>query len=77
MQSFPREYQLPFALLADPGGIIAKKVDSLRNLLLFKVSNRNSFIINPQGINAKIYRSVNHKIHVDEILKDLQLLQSN
>ncbi len=73
---FSSKHQLPFTLLADPGGTVAKKYDSLRNLLVFKIAKRNSFIIDPQGNIAKIYRHVNPKIHVDEILKDLQVLQS-
>jgi peroxiredoxin Q/BCP len=72
---FSENHQLPFILLADPDGHVAKKYGSLRNLVLFKIAKRHSFIINPQGNIAKIYRHVNPKTHVAEILEDLKLLQ--
>ncbi len=74
---FAKNHQLPFTLLADPGGVVAKKYDSLRNLLLFKIAKRHSFIIDPQGKIAKVYRNVNPKTHVAEILDDLQVFQLN
>jgi len=76
-QKFAQNHQLPFTLLADPGGNVAKQYGSLMNLLLFKIAKRHSFIIDPQGKIAKIYRSVNPKTHVAEILKDLEKLQSS
>lgn len=74
--NFAKNHQLPFTLLADPNGRVAKRYGSLRNLLIFKIAKRHSFIIDPQGKIAKVYRSVNPKSHVAEILKDLQNLQS-
>jgi peroxiredoxin Q/BCP len=75
-EQFSKNHQLPFTLLADPNGVVAKRYGSLRNLLIFKIAKRHSFIIDPQGNIAKIYRNVNPKAHVAEILKDLQVLQS-
>lgn len=75
-ENFSENHQLPFTLLADPEGKVAKQYGSLRNLLIFKIAKRHSFIIDPQGKIAKIYRSVNPKSHVAEILKDLQSLQA-
>ena len=72
---FSKNHQLPFILLADPKGKVAQQYGSLRNLLLFKIAKRHSFIIDPQGKIAKIYRNVNPKSHVAEILKDLKVLQ--
>jgi len=76
-EAFSKNHQLPFTLLADPEGKIAEQYGSLRNLLVIKLAKRHSFIINPQGKIAKIYRNVNPKTHVAEILKDLEALQSN
>ena len=73
---FSKHHQLPFTLLADPAGKIAQRYGSLMNLLLFKIAKRHSFIIDPQGKIAKIYRSVSPKTHVAEILSDLKKLQS-
>ena len=72
---FSENHQLPFTLLADPDGVVAKKYDALRNLLVFKIAKRHSFIIDPEGRIAKVYRNVNPKTHVAEILTDLQTLQ--
>jgi peroxiredoxin Q/BCP len=72
---FSKHHQLPFTLLADPDGKVAQRYGSLRNLLIFKMAKRHSFIIDPQGKIAKIYRDVLPKAHVEEILKDLKVLQ--
>ncbi len=76
-KDFAKNHQLPFTLLADPGGKVAEKYGSLRNLIVFKIAKRHSFIINPQGKIVKIYRNVNPKQHVAQILTDLQKLQVN
>lgn len=73
---FAEKYKLPFTLLADPGGKVAKKYDSLLNLLVLKVAKRNSFIVDPEGKIAKVYRKVDPESHVEEVIKDLELLQS-
>ena len=73
---FASKHKLPFTLLADKGGKVAKQYGSLMNLFIMKIAKRHSFIIDPQGKVAKIYRSVNPKQHVAEILKDLKVLQS-
>lgn len=74
-EKFAKNHQLPFTLLADPDGKVAKQYGSLRNLLIFKIAKRHSFIIDPQGRLVKIYRNVNPKAHVAEILEDLNVLQ--
>jgi len=73
---FAKKHHLPFTLLADQGGKVAKEYDALLNLYVFKIARRHSFIIDPAGRIAKIYRKVDPKKHVAEILKDLQALQS-
>jgi len=72
---FSENHKLPFTLLADPKGRVAKQYGSLLNMIVFKIAKRHSFIIDPQGKIAKIYRNVNPKSHVAEVLKDLDLLQ--
>jgi len=72
---FAKKHQLPFTLLSDQGGKVAKQYGSLLNMFIFKVAKRHSFIIDPQGKIAKIYRQVNPKQHVAEVIKDLKVLQ--
>ncbi len=70
---FAEKYNLPFSLLADETREVSKLYDSLSSF--FKVSNRNTFIIDPEGNIAKIYLSVNPKTHSEMVLSDLSSLQ--
>jgi len=70
---FAEKYNLPFSLLADETGEVSELYDSLSSF--FKVANRNTFIIDPEGNIAKIYLSVNPKTHSEMVLNDLNSLQ--
>ena len=72
---FSEKNKLPFSLLSDGTGEVAKLYDSLRNLLVYKTAKRNTFIINPKGLIAKIYLSVDPKTHSEMVLNDLGNLQ--
>ncbi|HHS99492.1 MAG TPA: peroxiredoxin [Thiomicrospira sp.] len=72
---FAKKYGLPFDLLADKKAQVTKSYGALLDLKLIKFAKRHSFIIDPQGNIAKIYRSINPKKHVTEVMKDLQALQ--
>jgi peroxiredoxin Q/BCP len=72
--AFARKYDLPFSLLADDKGEVARAYDSLYNLGFVKFAKRNSFLINPQGEIAQAYWGVDPQRHVEEILKDLRRL---
>ncbi len=76
-QKFAEKHKLPFTLLSDPEGKVAKQYGSLLNMYIFKVAKRHSFIIDPQGRLAKIYRQVDPKQHVAQIIKDLKSLQEH
>ena len=72
---FSEKNKLPFSLLSDGTGEVEKLYDSLRNLLVYKTAKRNTFIINPKGLIAKIYLSVDPKTHSEMVLNDLGNLQ--
>ena len=72
---FSDKNKLPFSLLSDETGEVAKLYDSLRNLLVYKTAKRNTFIIDPRGLVAKIYQSVDPKTHSEMVLNDLGNLQ--
>ncbi|BCG64458.1 MAG: peroxiredoxin Q/BCP [Methyloprofundus sp.] len=74
---FIEKQSLPFTLLADTTGEVSKAYDALFKLGPLKVSKRHSFIIDPTGKIAKIYRSVSPGLHSQELLVDLQQLQKN
>ena len=74
---FAEKYSLPFPLLADTGGDVAKSYGALWALGPVKFAKRHSFIIDPQGNIAKVYRSVKPEQHSDEIIRDLRTLQGS
>ncbi len=74
-KNFQTKHNLPFPLLSDTDGLISKKYFALFNLLFINFSKRRSFIVDPQGVVKRIYKTVNPAIHSTEIISDLQLLQ--
>ena len=73
---FSEKNNLPFSLLSDSEGLVAKRYNSLNNFLGYKSAKRNTFIINPEGEIAKIYLSVDPKTHSEMVLNDLSSLQN-
>ncbi len=72
---FVEKYDLPFTLLADEEkkvvkqyGVFGKKTFMGREYL---GTNRMSFLINPKGEIAKIYKTVKPDQHAEEVLQDL------
>lgn len=74
--AFAEKYQLPFPLLADTNGEVAKKYHALTSLGPVKFAKRHTFIVDPQGNLQKIYRKVNAAQHSQQIIHDLKLLQA-
>lgn len=74
---FAAEHELPFDLLSDTEGLVVERYGALRNLLVAKFAKRHSFIIDPQGNIARIYRNVHPEEHVYEVLADLSELQKS
>lgn len=72
---FATRHHLPFPLLSDNDGEVARNYGSLLNLLVFKVAKRHSFIIDPEGRIAKIYRDVDPVTHVSDIVEELGRLR--
>ncbi len=73
-QAFAEKYHLPFPLLSDANGEVARNFGSLLQLGPIKFAKRHSFIIDPEGRIAHIYRDVDPKIHSDEVIAQLQAL---
>ncbi len=74
-QKFKEKHQLPFILLSDSQGKVAKEYGALFKFMFIKFSKRHSFIIDPQGLIRKEYRSVNPYTHSIQIIDDLKALQ--
>ena len=69
--SFVEKYNLPFTLLADP----EKKVLDAYGANGEVFAKRSTFIINPDGMIAKIYDKVSPDVHATEMISDLEQLQ--
>lgn len=74
---FATKYHLPFPLLADKDGAVAKTYGALNNLVIVKIAKRYTFLIDPQGKIAKVYQSVDTSRHSQEIIDDLQKLKKS
>ena len=71
-KEFSEKYSLPFPLLADTNGEVAKKYDSFGSFVGFKYASRHTFIINPAGKIHKIYKKVSPSKHAQEIIEELK-----
>jgi peroxiredoxin Q/BCP len=75
--AFASKYHLPFPLLADSDGKIANAYGSYFSFGPLKFARRHTFIIDPSGKIARIYRKVKPGEHSDQVMQDLVDLQKN
>ena len=71
-KEFSEKYSLPFPILADVNGEVAKKYDSYGSFVGFKYASRHTFIINPSGKIHKVYKKVNPSKHASEVIEELK-----
>ena len=71
---FAKKYSLPFPLLTDTDGLVAKKYGALTNLGVTKIAKRYTFLIDPNGVLKKSYLSVDTSKHSQQIIDDLVAL---
>jgi thioredoxin-dependent peroxiredoxin len=69
---FASKYQLPFFLLADQSGETARAYGALMDFGLFRIARRYTFLIDPAGHVAAIYRTVDANRHSKQVIDDLQ-----
>lgn len=74
---FAEKHGLPFPLLSDANATLAEAYDCLKSLGPVKFARRHTFIIDPQGKLAKIYRKVKPDSHSAEVISDLKKLQAD
>jgi peroxiredoxin Q/BCP len=72
-KEFCAEQKLPFPLLADPEGKIAKLFGVFNEER--KLSKRVTFLIDPKGIVRAIDEKVNVRTHGQDLIKRLKELQ--
>lgn len=78
-EKFKAAQQFPFELVSDPEEILCQFFDVMHLKSMYgkqvRGVERSTFLIDPNGIVRHIWRKVNVKGHVDEILKELVLFQ--
>ena len=73
---FAEKYGLPFPLLSDAAGETAEKYGCLTEWRGMTIAARHTFIIDPGGNIAKIYRKVDPDTHSTQVIADLTSLQA-
>lgn len=73
-KEFAEKYHLPFPLLSDSDGTVAGAYGSLTRFGPFRFAKRHTFIIDPEGQVARIYRKVDPKVHSQQIIDDLEAI---
>jgi peroxiredoxin Q/BCP len=72
---FAQKFHLPFPLLADTDGAVAHDYGALWSIGPLRIAKRYTFVIDPEGRIAKIYRNVKPATHSRELQQDLKELQ--
>jgi thioredoxin-dependent peroxiredoxin len=75
-KSFCTKEGLNFKLLADSDHKVVQKYGSILEYNGVTFAARNTFLIDPSGVIRKVYLQVNPRGHSEEVLTDLQQLQS-
>jgi peroxiredoxin Q/BCP len=75
-KSFCTKEGLNFKLLADPDHSVVEKYGSVMQYNGMTLAARNTFLIDPSGVIRKVYLKVSPQGHSEEVLADLQQLQS-
>jgi peroxiredoxin Q/BCP len=75
-KSFCSKEGLNFKLLADSNHTVVEKYGSIMEYNGMTLAARNTFLIDPAGVIRKVYLKVSPQGHSEEVLADLQQLQS-
>jgi peroxiredoxin Q/BCP len=73
-QEFRKKYSLPFDLIVDKDGAIAKSF-GVGSMPLLGLLERKSVLVGPDGKLVKFYREVDPDKHAHEVLADLDKLK--
>lgn len=73
-RAFAEKHGLPFTLLADEDGSVAREYGVLKNFGVVKLASRQTFLISPDGTVARHYEKVDVDAHSAEVLGDIEVL---
>jgi peroxiredoxin Q/BCP len=74
-RAFAEKHKLPFTLLVDKDGAVARRYGALRDLAVVRFAKRYTFLIDPDGRVAKAYLNVEPDRHLEQIVADLKMLR--
>ncbi len=74
-ERFARKHVLPFPILSDRGGWVALAYGVRGGLGPLKYAKRVTFLIDPEGRIARVYRNVKPRTHAAQLLAGLRALQ--
>jgi peroxiredoxin Q/BCP len=75
-RAFASRLGLNFPLLADTDGKVSRRHGALNDFAILKFAKRHTFLIDPDGRIAKVYRDVDPALHPGEIIADLKRLSA-
>jgi peroxiredoxin Q/BCP len=75
-KKFCAQEGLRFKVLSDADHKVARLYGSLTNIAVAKFAKRNTFIIDPQGVVARVFMGVHPDKHSEEVLAALGELQA-
>lgn len=76
-EAFAAEHGLPFTLLADERGTVARAYGVLRDFGAVQLASRQTFLISPEGVIARHYDKVDVATHSAQVLQDIELLRAS
>ncbi len=74
-RAFAEKLKIPFTLLADTDGAVAKQFGVLHGFGPVKFAGRETFLIDPEGTIVYHYAEVNSREHATQVLVDVEKLQ--
>jgi peroxiredoxin Q/BCP len=74
-QKFRAKHKLPFDLLVDEDGALAKKL-GVDTMPIIGLAKRQSLLIGPDGKLVKFYGEVDPTGHVEQVMSDIKAAQS-
>lgn len=74
-RAFAKSLGLNFPLLADTDGKVSRRYGALNDFAVVKFAKRHTFLIDPAGRIAKIYRDVEPARHAGDIIAALKQLR--
>ena len=73
---FAAKYHVPFPLLSDANREVAASYGVLTSHLGMHYAKRTTFLVNPQGVIAKVYPDVDPEKNSAQVLSDLATLKA-